>query len=192
MKIKSGVSQTHWCSIDSGIARFEPASIAIGSLEATAKEKVSWFDRLFEGGIELPDPESTDSRPLTMLIAGPPGSGKTTLAAELCYRLAKNEQENAISLFSLYISTDSTTSQFIDNAKRLGWENTDVYFQRFTRPVKRLRGKKPPKPPYSHVLVWGREAFQSDQRKSSTVSELVATAIEGLEQWLIRTKSPKI
>ena len=45
------------------------------------------MDWLLHGGLQLPESE----KPLLMLISGPPGSGKTTFALELCYRLASQK-----------------------------------------------------------------------------------------------------
>jgi hypothetical protein len=53
----------------------------------------SLFDRLTDGGLEVPDKVIQDwldkgASPVRMLLSGSPGSGKTTLALELAYRLA--------------------------------------------------------------------------------------------------------
>ncbi len=188
MKFKSGISQTHWCTIDSGIACFHPASIAFGPLPDEKKESISWFDKLFEGGLELPETHDDNPQPLTMLVTGPPGTGKTTLTAELCYRLARNEQENQKNLFSLYISTDSTTKQFIENTKDLGWKDADIYFE----PFRRSKARRKDKDTHSLVLVWGKDEFQPDKQKWATISELVTTSIDALQKWVTRIKPEKL
>jgi KaiC/GvpD/RAD55 family RecA-like ATPase len=188
MKIKSGISQAYWCTIDSGIARFHPASIAFGPLPDERKETISWFDKLFEGGLDLPETDDKNLQPLTMLVTGPPGTGKTTLTSELCYRLARNEQKNPKSLFSLYISTDSTTKQFVENTKDLGWKDADVYFE----PFKRSKAVRKDKDAHSLVLVWGKDEFQPDKQKWATISELVTTSIDALQKWVTRIKPEKL
>lgn len=188
MKIKSGISQAHCCTIDSGIARFHPAYIAFGPLPDEDKKTISWFDKLFEGGLNLPETDDKNLQPLTMLVTGPPGTGKTTLTSELCYRLAKNEQENPKSLFSLYISTDSTTKQFIENTQDLGWKDADVYFE----PFRRSKSRRKEKEAHSLVLVWGKDEFQPDKQKWATISELVTSSIDALQKWVTRFKPEKL
>jgi KaiC/GvpD/RAD55 family RecA-like ATPase len=186
MKVKSGISQAHWCEINGGIAEFTPASIGFGP---QPKENISWFDKLFEGGLDLPDTDKVNPHPLTMLVTGPPGTGKTTLISELCYRLAKNEQGNPVSLFSLYISTDSTTGQFIGNTKNLGWKDANIYFEPFSRKGQPPRGRAQP---HSVVLVWGKNEFRPDNQKWETISELVTTSISSLQKWILKAESEKL
>ena len=79
------------------------------------KESISWFDKLFRGGIGLYKGKTT-----TMLIKGPPGSGKSTLASELCYRLGQSKEDN---FKSLYISFESDSEQIYSNiVNSFGWD----------------------------------------------------------------------
>jgi KaiC/GvpD/RAD55 family RecA-like ATPase len=188
MKFKTGISQTYWCTIDNGIADFHPANIAFGPQPVEERENISWFDKLFEGGLELPETDDKNPRPLTMLVTGPPGTGKTTLTSELCYRLAQNELGNDKSLFSFYISTDSTTTQFIENAKNLGWKEAKAYFE----PYRKSGGRRRPKEVRSLVLVWGKDEFQPDKQKWATISELVTSSINALRNWAKLTKPDRL
>ena len=63
-----------------------------------------------------------------MLVTGAPGSGKTTFALELCYRLAKenNSQfhtsmEKGVS--SIYVSAEASSRSVIQNARSYGWDD---------------------------------------------------------------------
>ncbi len=188
IRLKSGISQTFWCTLHGGIGRFEPAQIAFDS---ESKQNISWFDQMFEGGILVPDLDEKDPRPLTFLITGPPGSGKTTLASELCYRLAKNEQGNKNKngelehLFTLYLSTDTETDKFVQNVSDLGWQDAARYFMPFDKKITKRNSKLP-----SAVLVWGQEKIQSEMEKMGSISDLVKASVEALEKWVTRV-SPK-
>ena len=95
----------------------------------------SLFDRLLEGGIEIPDTILSDWKnrvaiPLRLLVSGSPGSGKTTLALELAYRLAQSglrdgTAENDLSqgFHILYISSESPGALLIENkVAKFGWD----------------------------------------------------------------------
>lgn len=162
-RFRTNTSQAFWCSLSAGEAQFEPAQISIDEHED--KGTIAWLDKLLEGGLFLPD-DST--KPLTLLISGPPGSGKTTLALEMCYRLAKNEGGNAQSLFTLYLSTEQETQLLIDNAKNFGYQGIDEY-------VRPFEGK----PKVEPVAIYGREKMLS-----SKLVDIVQIALESLNGWL--------
>ena len=84
------------------------------------KTTISWFDRLFRGGIGL-----YKGKTITMLIKGPPGSGKSTLSTELCYRFGLGGiNEKAFN--SLYISFESDSEQIYSNIiNSYGWDAKD-------------------------------------------------------------------
>jgi len=183
IKIKSGISQAFWCDASNGVARFEPAEIAFDTDE---REPISWFDNLFEGGILLPEETDETLRPLTMLVSGPPGSGKTTLVTELCYRLAVNNQKNKRPLSTLYISTDADTDRMINNAVDLGWDRAKDYFQSFD-----LKDKDPKVKSYlkSIINVWGREKFMPLLERQDILSAIVESALTSLDQWVLKSKT---
>ena len=170
MKLQTNVSQAFWCSLLDGEAKFEKALVkpirpdnpALGTAEY---KPVAWFDELFRGGILIPE---ADGKPLTILIAGPPGSGKTTLALELCYRLAKNDAKvpGQPELFTFYISTEAESNRIISNFKSFGYKDAQHFVAEF-------QNQQPTVP---LVSVYGREKL----RKSETLAKLVEAALEAL------------
>ncbi len=159
--LRTNVSQAFWCMLsgkEDAIAEFQPATIA---LEGERPHLISWFDKLFKNGIVLP---SSRGKPLLFLVKGPPGSGKTTLALELCYRLAQQAK-----LFSLYVSVDAETDRLIENARSLGWQEVEERILTF-------EGRKPD---VRSVAIWGR-----DKIKGNTLSEILANAHKALLEWV--------
>jgi DNA polymerase III delta prime subunit len=56
------------------------AKLCLGEEEP---REVSWFDELFLSGIKVFEVTDEQHHPVTLLLKGPPGDGKTTLALEL-------------------------------------------------------------------------------------------------------------
>ncbi len=88
--------------------------------DSDAKE-ICWFDELFHGGILLPEQKDRKNRAVTLLITGPPGTGKSTLALELCVRLASRREENQLKGCTLYVASEAYPPLMINNAKSFGW-----------------------------------------------------------------------
>jgi KaiC/GvpD/RAD55 family RecA-like ATPase/archaellum biogenesis ATPase FlaH len=151
IRIKTWVSQAHWCAKDGS---FEPAKTTRGKTESINGDKpkigvakdivvedMCWLDRLFDGGLVLPEAEKGNSRALTVLLTGPAGTGKSTLALEICHRLALSKQDGLEMkedgrLFSrkgkqldgfnsLYISAETNGQWPMQKAKQLKWAPTD-------------------------------------------------------------------
>lgn len=134
-RIKTGISLVYWSEPDEKETSLEYKAEKADFSENESNEYISWFDKLFKGGIKIPG----GNQPLTILLAGPPGTGKTTLATEFCVRLTDFEtfnsgiikeikeedstdiKENSTGLSSLYVSVDSTSKQFIESYKSYGW-----------------------------------------------------------------------
>lgn len=133
-----------------------------GSTEPTPMERlkspkskdanqVFLFDDLLGGGIVVPDdiiearlgktlnPLTPDDYPksgvapgLLMLVTGAPGSGKTTFALELCYRLALSDNSNfdprmKNGLSSIYVSAEASARSIVQNATSYGWKEGIFY-----------------------------------------------------------------
>lgn len=179
-RIKSGISQAYWCDTSDTLAKFEEASLAF---DTPTKQTLSWFDKMFEGGIALPKGDSPILRPITMLVSGPPGCGKTTLISELCYRLAVNEQGNEKALSTLYISTDAETSRMIDNTADLGWNRARNYFIPFDPSAKKPKLKAGLK---AMIGVWGREKFLKTIEKQDMLLSMINTAVTSLDKWVLK------
>ncbi len=184
IKIKSGISQAYWCDTSDAIAKFQAAELAF---DTTNKQNLSWFDKLFEGGILLPKGTSNILRPMTMLVSGPPGCGKTTLITELCYRLAVNEQGNDKALSTLYISTDAETGRMIDNAVDLGWVKAREYFIPFDPDDAQPKLREGLK---SMIAVWGREKFLKTIEKQDMLSSMIEAAVTSLDKWVLKANAP--
>jgi len=177
--IKTNISTAFWCT-SSG---FEPAiSPHLHDEEKKDRrnyfdfveendrthEYISWFDHLFDGdGIETP---SQQEKPIIMLFSGPPGSGKTTLALELCLRVAINH-----GFWSLYISTESETTQLEKKVKDLGIKDSIGRVVPFKKKIQRP----------DVLTIYGQENI----KKWDTFSEIVRLAIEDVINWLTKERS---
>lgn len=184
--IKTGMSQVFWCKSANGECEMrqtcpeqvgsptcEQGKVQIEAVKSisfggTDYKCLSWMDWLLEGGFHLPESQ----KPLLILISGPPGSGKTTFALELCYRLAskkyasKADIENESPLLPLYLSGDTEATDLVSNAVKLGWKDlANLYVT--VKPNEsndRLQGKiegiiggsSDLPPPRQPVLLWGK------------------------------------
>jgi KaiC/GvpD/RAD55 family RecA-like ATPase len=88
---------------------------------------VYWLDSLLGGeGLVIPKGIS-DFRdpPLLWLVSGPPGTGKSKFALELCYRLSTNSQIPGSfdsTLSTAYCSFETDKPRLLETMKSFGWQ----------------------------------------------------------------------
>lgn len=173
MKIQTKVSQAFWCQLlveNSGLkAEFQKARLHVGPcrnercVECGKCEEVAWFDKLFKDGIEIPD---EDSNPLVFLVTGPPGSGKSSLCIELCYRLAQNND-----MISLYISAESGSNDIIKKGISFGYPDAKTKMVSYTKDFDF-------KTPEGKVFIWGKDKIDSYKK----ASDIFRTAMSDLNE----------
>ena len=114
--LRTGISGAFWCDPHGPEFVEVPASEDGGG-------QLSWFDELLHGGIYIPHCRD-GARALTMLVTGPPGTGKSTFVTELCWRWSQSSPNFRAN----YVSTEAHAPWLIDNAQSLfGKEVVDKF-----------------------------------------------------------------
>src|SRR5689334_20953582 len=117
MRILTGISPVRWCFRSSeGNLVCENATI---NLAISREQPLSWFDELFHGGILCPETDGA-SRAVTVLLTGPPGTGKSTLAMEMCVRLAQRKFPGMANKKALYLASEGYPPWILRNAVSFG------------------------------------------------------------------------
>src|SRR5262245_42138036 len=114
--LRTGLSAAYWCNPANDYL-FEPAHLP--TMTRLPDQHTAWFDELFEGGLAIP--EKGTGTAMTLLVTGAPGTGKTTLCLEFCYRLAIAKEERD-RLSSLYVTTEGHAPWLIKHARDFGWD----------------------------------------------------------------------
>jgi KaiC/GvpD/RAD55 family RecA-like ATPase len=153
----TNVSIPYWNVYDKEFMEFQKAKFDIGQ---DKRKNISWLDELLRGGLKL-----FDKKMITLLIKGPPGSGKSTFAMELCYRLAESEKYH-----SLYVSVDTESTEVKKKFESFGWPR---FQEKHMVKVLNKNLKKVP-----HISVWGSEKVK---KKWENLDHVIDEAVDVLE-----------
>lgn len=103
--------------------------------------------------------DSRDGRPFLVILSGPPGSAKSTLALQICFNFARtardrNPSSPADRPAALYITTETSCQQILDKARGFGWEQE--FFRNLGGPEQladpEFAGAKPESTCYIHAV----------------------------------------
>jgi KaiC/GvpD/RAD55 family RecA-like ATPase len=164
------------------------------------------FDDLLGGGIVVPEdivearlgqptidsledlPKYSGTPGLLILVTGAPGSGKTTFALELCYRLSFGDNSQfdkrlSNGLSSIYVSAEASARSVIQNVVSYGWKSDKFY-------------ELPPKPAeirdsQHRVFLFGRNATEGKGETAKTVLGVISGDWLGQYNLRVPTTKPK-
>lgn len=174
----------------------DPIPLKAQQATGSGKTDIYLLDELLGGGIVIPndvvearlgtrdkDPTYAKCPGLLMLVTGEPGSGKSTFALELCYRLSLACNDNSTlhkcfkeGISSLYVSAEASSRSLIQNAVSYGWNKKAFHILPST-PVEI-------KQPNNQVFVFGRDMIGERDESPDKVFEFIE------EKW--STHSPDI
>lgn len=124
--IRTGISQPYWYQPTGNC--FQKAKFGIGRARQP-EGATAWFDLLLEGGLVVPGGAGHDERALTLLLTGPPGTGKSTFALEFAYRLAQPASPGAgEGLSSLFITSETTVRRIHSKGTSFHWPDANRVF----------------------------------------------------------------
>ena len=135
-RFRSEISRVFWCDPNNRSEPFQPATLP-SVMRADPAKGTCWFDELFEGGIVLPDWDPRTPRALTILLSGPPGTGKSTLATEFCVRAACPEV-NSETFRSDYVTVEAHGPWKLKNAESFDWKGaaTSIGWDNASTPIR--------------------------------------------------------
>jgi len=159
---------------------------------ASRSTDVFLFDDLLGGGIVIPEDiiearlgkksdETQQGAPgkhwttpgMVMLVTGAPGSGKSTFALELCYRLALEDNSNSQldprmqnGISSIYVSAEASAPSVIQNACSYGWKE-GVFYKLPRKPEKIYIGKH-------QVFIYGRNTTEGKDETAENVLDEIS------------------
>lgn len=154
-------------------------------LKDSKETDIYLLDELLGGGIVVPDnvvedklrtndKAPTHTKPgLLMLVTGSPGSGKSTFALELCYRLSLSCNDNSAlheylkkGISSIYVSAEASSRSLIQNAVSYGWKE-DAFHILPSSPIK-IRQTN------NQVFVFGKEMTDEGNNSPKKVFDFLA------------------
>ena len=131
-KLPTHISEICWCnpSTEAGY-KIETAKIQLPS--QPKPRTTAWLDELLDGGFEIPAQKGGKRQAVSILLTGPPGTGKSTFALELAYRwsclagsdLPAHLQEitGRRPLQILYATLEATAEEMVHNAATYQWRD---------------------------------------------------------------------
>lgn len=174
--IKTDVSTAYWYvpnnKKENSFQKAEIPSLMKGN-------SLSWLDLMLDGGIYMPELKDAKNRALTVLIFGQPGTGKTTLALELCYRWTRNKQVRRRGLDTLYITTETDKNWLVEKACNFGWEDSERSFVCEDKPENKSK--------IPLVTIWPTTKFDSFLSQTSRLGKTKTAIVKAIEN-IIKVK----
>jgi KaiC/GvpD/RAD55 family RecA-like ATPase len=190
MRLYTKISEAHWCESD---GQFKSANLPSMRIWENGPDEVYWLDKLFEGGIFIPKDLPGKNRALTILLTGPPGTGKSTLAMELCHNLTATyviedqpDEDNNKKMIgpeikgfsSIYITSESNEIWAEQKIESFRWENN------FRTKKKKIEPIDDPKDDdlkdENIVKIWQTKEFTDYLQEEEKLTGITPTLIDAL------------